>query len=138
VQHRALPGQQPGGHRLAQQRVPRPVPPAARGVLGQQPGRRQLPQPPPNCLDLQPGDRSQQVLAQAPVCDRQARQHRPGVPGAAARPRRQQLREPGRQPRRNPYPAPGPGLAGQGGGHQLLGEERVPLSPRIQVIDHLR
>ena len=137
VQHRPLPGQQPRGHRLAQQRVPRPVPPA-RGVLGQQPGRRQFPQPPPNRPGLQPRDRGQHVLAQRPARDRQARQHRLRVPGATARPRRQQLRQPGRQPRRNPQAAPGPGLAGQRGGHQLLGEKRIPLRPRIQVIDHPR
>ena len=137
VQHGPLPGQQPGGHRLAQQRVPRPVSPA-RGVLGQQPGRGQFPQPPPDRPGLQPGDRGQHVLAQRPARDRQARQHRLRIPGATARPRRQQLHQPGRQPRRNPQPVPGPGLAGQRGGHQLLGEERIPLRPRIQVIDHPR
>ena len=68
---------------------------------------------------------------QLPAGDRQARQHRPGVAGAAPRPRRQQLRQPGRQLRRDLKAAPGPGLAGQGGGHQLLGEKRVSLCARI-------
>ena len=135
VQRRALPGQQPAGHRLAQQRVPGPVPPIG-STLGQQPGRRQLPQPPPHRLHLQPGHRAQQVLSQWPTRDGQTRQHRPGFPGAAARPRGQQLGQPGRQTRRDPQATVR--LADQGGGHQLLGEKRVPLRPRKQLINHWR
>ena len=135
VQHRPLPGQQPSSHRLAQQRVPGPVPPAG-DILGQQPGRRQLPQPPPHRPGLQPGHRGQHILAHRPARHRQPRQHRPRLPGAAARPDGQQLRQPDRQPCGDPQPALGP--AGQRGSHQLLGEERVALSPRIQLIDHPR
>ena len=135
VQYRPLPGQQPGGHRLGQQRVPGPVPPAG-GVLGEQPGRRQLPQPPPHRLHLQPGDHRQHILTQAPARDRQTRQHRPRLRGAAARPHRQQLRQPGRESRRDPQAT----LVcfRQRRGYQLLGEERVPLRPRVQLIDHPR
>jgi len=114
-----------------------PGPVASTGdIVGQQPGRRQFPQPLPHGIGTQPGDRVQQVLSQRPARDRQPGQHRSGVTGAAARPRRQQLRQPGWQPGRNLQRARCP--AGHRRGHQLLGEKRVSLRPRIQFLNDLR
>ncbi len=136
VQRGPLAGQQPGGHRLGQQRMPGPVL-APGGVLGQQPGRGQLPQPAAHRLRVQAGDRGQRLLGQRPARHRQSRQHRACVTGAASRPGRQQLRQPGRQPGRG-LQQPALRRVGQGRGHQLLGEKRVPLRPHIQLIDHPR
>ena len=55
VQRSPLAGQQAGGHRLGQQRMPRPVCPAV-GAVGQQPGCGQFPQRLPHSICVQPGD----------------------------------------------------------------------------------
>ena len=72
VQRGPFAGQQPGGHRLGQQRMPGPVL-APRGVLGQQPARGQLPQPATHRLRVQAGDRGQRLLGQRPTRHRQSR-----------------------------------------------------------------
>ena len=105
--------------------MPRPVRPAD-GALGQQPGRREFPQPAAHRLGVQPGDITEQALGQRRARHRQGRQHRLGVPGAAARPRRQQPAS------RAGSPAGTCAIticgAGQRRGYQLLGEERIPLA----------
>ena len=97
VQRGPLTGQQLGGHRLGQQSMPRPLL-AADAAVGQQPRSGQLPQPAADIVDVQPAHGPEQILAQRPARHRQRRQHRPGRPAAAGRPRHQQLRQPRRQP----------------------------------------
>ena len=131
VQRRPLAGQQRGGHRLGQQRMPGPV----RRLLwavSEQPCRGELSQPGAHRRRLQPGDAAQLRLGQRPPRDRQRRQRRPPAVAAPARPRHQQLRQPFRQLGRRPQPASR--RARLRGGHQLLGEKRVALGPGVQVI----
>ena len=96
----------------------------------------QLPQPAADVVDIQPADRTEQLLAQRPARHRQRRQHRPGRLAAAEPPA-----PPAAPPAAPAAPTPGAQHTVRRADHgrdELLGEERIPLSPCVQLVDHRR
>ncbi len=134
VQPAPLTGQQVGGRRLGQQRVPGPVPAVGGGLRER--SALQLPQARAQRFGVQSGHVGQLILGQRPPGHRHRGQRGPGLRTAVADPGGQQFRQPGRQPATPPLTGPLQLAAGAGQrlGDQLLGEERVALAASVQLV----